>query len=547
MSRVFMLFVFSIAVTAVAEENNQAIHVDRTPLTFRDAGLYTNFLPPGPAVPGLELGENMLSAERAISWDSPWSFFIFQYNTFDTPPSPEMLEVLRDLAANGKKVILRVHLGRTNPNPDVDQLEQNIAQMFEYVDPNLIFAITLDEENISWGGWTEALTELYHRCKKRWPDLPVYQWWTPMEVPNVRGGSWAALPADGWVIDLYGMGRERFEAKLLMALETGKPVIHIAWASPTYLSYAGADNWDPGGEQVLQDQIDVCRLYNVPVAYFCYEHLPFENQEGGVSYGWVKGWEGRNFVLRRFYADLEARVLNFRNMPESMIGYRPVDQAAFDWAHAWNTSLEKDKFKPTLRFSIGEDGRKRATWRILFGNLPVAPGTHRFPKPNRVDLPQLAARLPHLDAQYDIPADGPALAWNWVLASKEDEPEQKTVPVQIQMQFGQPLYDVEVDTTVIVGVKPLGGKVTLVWSRDGQNWSEPITTDDGLGKQTLRASIPNQEEPVTQLHLRITLESIGGVDKKVAAQLSMLEVAGSFGPEFLPTDTDDNETEVALE
>ena len=225
------------------------------------------------------------------------------------------------MATNGKKVILRVHVGRLDPNPNVDEIEKWLVTLFEHVDPDWLYVITLGEEQVFWNGWTDALTKLYYRAKARWPDLPVYQWWTPPVAIDVWAtGGWVALPADGWLIDLYGLRGRAFESKLVKFLEAGKPVVHIAWASPTWLNptLSGAETWEPGGQEILDEQLDVCRAYNVPVAYFCTQ--PGGKDEEGNTFNIRWGWHAEDPVVRNFYRKLEARVLNLRHLHEDSIG-----------------------------------------------------------------------------------------------------------------------------------------------------------------------------------------------------------------------------------
>ncbi|HID06861.1 MAG TPA: hypothetical protein EYP10_06905, partial [Armatimonadetes bacterium] len=68
------------------------------------------------------------------------------------------------------------------------------------------------------------------------------------------------LRADGWIIDPYGFDRKRFRRYLMKYLVTGKPVINCITASP-----------DPGAPFGItsQEQVDVCREFNVPMFFYC--------------------------------------------------------------------------------------------------------------------------------------------------------------------------------------------------------------------------------------------------------------------------------------
>ena len=309
--------------SALAEKAN------RTTLTHRDSGLYCNLRFTHGRDPKVDGVVNMLTPERASSADAPWSFYVFQFNR---PATVADIKLIERMAAAGKKVILRVDIGRLTSEPNVKQMEERLAAMVKGLNVDSLYAIILGEEQVFWNGWTKALGELYHRAKVRWPDLPVYQWWSPMEVPNVRAESgWVALPADGWVIDLYGRRREEFERKLVKTLETGKPVIHIIWSSPDWPDLCGATAWDEGGRHVFEDQLEVCRAFNVPVAHFCTQR-PL-SREGKESEPIRWGWHSVNPVVREWYSAIELLAANNRRLPDEAIGFRILDKKLFDWAH----------------------------------------------------------------------------------------------------------------------------------------------------------------------------------------------------------------------
>jgi hypothetical protein len=86
------------------------------------------------------------------------------YNSADPkdPDSlhPHVISTLRRMAANGKKVILRAHVGRLDPNPNVEEIEQWLVTLFENIDPDWLYGMTLGEEQVFWNGWADALTRI---------------------------------------------------------------------------------------------------------------------------------------------------------------------------------------------------------------------------------------------------------------------------------------------------------------------------------------------------------------------------------------------------
>jgi len=351
---VFGVIFLSLSMCYSDGKNDNKVKVDRSALSYYDSGLYTSCeFVHGPDTPEGDGIENLLTLKRASSKESPWSFYIMQYGERLKTLSDEdqksakkkYAKTFRQMASNGKKVILRCKLGKQSDRaPSVDEMEKQIEWLLDGLDIDCIYAITLDEERVYWNGWTSALTELYFRVKKRWPELLVYQWWTLMEVPDVKAkNGWIALPADGWIIDLYGQPREEFEKKLVKALETGKPVIDIVWSSPSWHTCGGTEPCELGVDkspdkigceiQVFKDQLEICRGYNVPVAHFCVQP-PVKNDKGEKISGFLWGWQATDRVLRDWYKTIEKIAEENRKIPTEEIGFRSLDKAKFEWSHS---------------------------------------------------------------------------------------------------------------------------------------------------------------------------------------------------------------------
>ncbi len=503
--------VLMVAATARAEEK---VRADRSPLTFRDAGVYCNMSMTHGTDEGLG---NMLPADRAASPQAPWSFYVMQcnYNSADPkdPDSlhPQVISTLRQMAANGKKVILRAHVGRLDPNPNVDEIEQWLVTLFENIDPDWLYAMTLGEEQVFWNGWADALTKLYYRTKARWPDLPVYQWWSPPVAIDVRAtGGWEALAADGWLVDLYGLRGRVFERKLVKFLEAGKPVVHIAWASPTWLNptLSGADTWE-GGQEILDEQLEVCRAYNVPVAYFCTQ--PGGTDEQGNTYNIRWGWHAKDPVVRRFYRELETRVMNLRHLHEDSIGYRTVHAGMFEWARAPSAPVD-------VSYAIDEQNRKQASIRCDLAQVKLEAGTHRVPTPDV--RPKLAVQCMLDDSVRDF-KEG--------LRIHSVKGRVVAVPIVIRIESAQPLA-FQAITAHITATPDLGGRVSMAWSVDGSNWSRPVQSDKGPAARTLSISLPGKELATKPLWVRIELVANAGVQTSICSALDRLLVTAAFEP-----------------
>lgn len=499
----------------------EKIRADRTPMTYRDSGLYCGYRRWRTDASNAKI-PNMLPITRAASPESPWTFYIMQISAKEKPLRGLTGRTLQEMAKNGKKPILRVGLGRRprNPktgrpqllkNPSVDMLEQRLVNLFEKVDPDWVYAITLDEENVYWNGWDKALAELYERCKKRWPDLPVYQWWSPMQVPDVtREKGWVALPADGWIIDLYGRPREEFEKKVLKCLETGKPVVHIAWASPKWVRFSGADSWEDGGRRILDDQMDVCRAYNIPVAYFCTQKYVMEGKKRVEPIRW--GWQAKDPDVRQWYRELETIAMNQRFTPESEMGFRAPTPRLFEWAHATVPPVE-------VSVSLDDEGRKRFVWRSKLPDISIKPGEHALATPYDSSLVQPALILD--DAAVSALDDG--------LAVRGVDKRTNRASLVFRLDPKRPLEDLSV-TARIGALKVLGGRASIAVSTDGADWSEPIYNDPSGRHDELTVMSPAERAKDAPVWVLVTLEGRAGKRTKRAASLKWIEVAATFEP-----------------
>lgn len=487
-----------------ARAEDGSIKVDRSPLTFRDSGLYAN--PPfwhgrDPADEGLT---NLLTPERAAT-EAPWSFYILQGRYSKQKPSEEDVRIIRDLAAHGKKVILRVKLpGGLHSNHDFDAACDVLENVLTTLNPDWLYAITLDEENVYWGGNIETLSKLYYWCKERWPDLLVFQWWTPMEVPNVRAESgWVALPADGWVIDLYGRPADEFEQKLVRALETGKPVIHIIWSSPTWLQYSGGETWEEG-RRVFQAQMDVCRGYNIPVAHFCAQNRVLK--DGKVVHPIRWGWHAEDEEVRDWYREMETLAKNNRLLPDALIGFRTLDQKKFDWADA---SLSRGG---DMRYGLDALGRERVEVGFVMTEC----------EPREDMLLEVGESGDYMDIRVLLDTSAQALEKpHWAVRGKAGKSVK--VPIVLEVTPKRPLTALRVDLLFDVTASRAGQAV--IWtSKDGRNWKEA-----GRVKEKNTVFSVDWEEATEAFSqkkrwLKVELQALSGTDTAFAAELKKLTV-----------------------
>ncbi len=106
----FCFVVVSLATSRSRTLAEEQVVADRTPLTFRDSGLYCNVVEfshgPDPAK-ALSV-TSLLSAQRAALPDTPWDFYIMQYPSESGPALvEEAASLIKEMVRNGKKIILR--------------------------------------------------------------------------------------------------------------------------------------------------------------------------------------------------------------------------------------------------------------------------------------------------------------------------------------------------------------------------------------------------------------------------------------------------------
>jgi hypothetical protein len=165
-------------------------------------------------------------------------------------------------AAQGKKFLPRVYFwdGKdryTGPMRDTEVYWKRLDQFLGAMDLRDLHGMVLAEENVSYSGRPEVLTELYRRIKAKY-DVAVWQWWSPSSAVPGSGG-W--IPADGWVIDNYFVPKDEFRRYLRKYVITGLPVVVMPWASADM-------EITPEQHQANSDQLDAAVEFNLPVAFY---------------------------------------------------------------------------------------------------------------------------------------------------------------------------------------------------------------------------------------------------------------------------------------
>ena len=175
---------------------------------------------------------------------------------------PRMARMIADVHAQGKLNLVGLYcFDRVKHSRPFEDYCAQADRMLAALDLAQVDALFLGEENVTWNKGLELLNALYDHVKPR-THVPVYQWYSMPMVHHPK------QRADGWIIDPYGMRRERFRKYLMKYVVLGKPVIDCLHATP-----AGRFAYhDPNVHEATKEQIEVCREFNVPMFFYCVDN-----------------------------------------------------------------------------------------------------------------------------------------------------------------------------------------------------------------------------------------------------------------------------------
>lgn len=146
--------------------------------------------------------------------------------------------------------------------PIGETLDESVERLDAYltgVDLSGYDFLVFGEENGWWDSWPLILTGLYDHLKSAYPDAPpVLQWYSPPQgAPHVE------VPADGWIIDEYGVSGEALRPTVMKHVATRKPLLLVVWAS-NYAGYPGWSEWS--GSSI--EQVELAEEFGLPMAFF---------------------------------------------------------------------------------------------------------------------------------------------------------------------------------------------------------------------------------------------------------------------------------------
>ncbi len=381
-------------------------------------------------------------------------------------------EQARRGAAQGKVFLPRVYFWDGNdrfegPLRDFDVYWRRIDTFLAAMPLEDFHGIVLAEENVSGGGRAEVLAELYRRIKEKY-EVAVYQWWSP-------GGSvptWN-IPSDGWIIDEYSVGGQPFRRLVQRYLVTGTPLVvmpYAAWSD-------GEADWPATTHQIFEDQLQVCREFNLPTAFY-----------------WVYN-TGCNFGL------------NHGNSMDQ------VNDRVLDWVEEVQQLPPDYNGLPSADHSTGD-------------RLEIAP----FEEGRLRYHDSFASSQFILDADVDGFRD---LLWqsSQSLAVRSWNRREPEASLTYRFEGDFPAHSVQ--ASVEVAYLAPGSEVSLMLSVDeGQTWPHSVRTD-GTVRQTLAVSAAGDERFVNCRAFRVRVVMSGGPrDGTIAARIDDVDIsAGLIVPE----------------
>lgn len=455
---------FSVVSVCQVADARAAKHVPgpREPLTCHDMGVYGGW------------------NEYWLSDKCPFDFFVVQawvdlekrdISAHGMADESRWGQQLRRARAKGKRVIADVTpLGWKRSADPLPLFKKALASFMEGVDEDLLYCITLDEENIFWNGHEEVLRKMYEYAKEKY-RVPVYQWYSPSASPP--GFGWPHLPADGWLIDEYGHCGPTFEQFVRSYAVLQLPVIQIVWAAPLMNDF----DWEKSGEPAFDWQLSVCRKYGVPCSFFLWE-----------GHGNVWGWSAdalpasKEVFLRCVEESRRAAVSNLKPYESLWDDYPSLQPLSLTCLVDKTVSFKED---------------------FLAGGGHVTAG---------------AAVSGFRD-----------LRWNG--GPLELRPRQAGVSravLQYPLQCDFPMSNLKV--CVVGRVDPrLKGRIAVVASADGPTWTrEQVLTTSG----TLSLSLAGNREfdSCRSLSVRVILSGQGKKIGDTPAAVESISVSGAFDP-----------------
>lgn len=323
---------------------------------------------------------------------------------------------------------------------DLETAKTNLDAMLASWDLSTVDYLILGEEHTTYE--EDVLTGLYEHVKLNWPDAPpVLQWMSPANYEP-----YTAIPADGWVMDSYGVDGETYRRWVMKHVVTGGRVLLCIWASEEGGVYGDFDAMSPSTE----DQVGLAREFNLPMFFFAVDW-------DGASVGaWWSSDDEDTTRWRDWYEALrgELATVDTTLLPEASANHSSAEprQVAPDELGAY--SFSEPFSTPDFIDDASIEGFLNLRWDPTAGALLVEP------------KPGLANQ-----------SCGSSLTWAYTSET-----------------------DISGVSVALSGTLTGEGSVVLALSTDGETWSEVSATGEG----PFALSVTGPDEPATTLHVRVT-------------------------------------------
>lgn len=272
---------------------------------------------------------------------------------------------------------------RVSHKQPIDTYLTNTDTLLEGLRRDLIHAVCLGEENVTWNKGSEILNALYDRVTGKW-KLECYQW---LSMPYPPQGQ---VKADGWVLDAYGYDYDTFRRHLAKFVITGKPVVVCVNATAPGAKHA-AEQILPGQPgSAAEAQMRICREFNVPVFFYAVD------RNFGNVHGWLRDSDQETVRCRRWAMDWISRAHEERpgGLPLVSADYleaRPAEVCGgIDHAFAQQYDFSATDFLN----SAGVEGLSKIRWDGMTGKL-LLEGNQR---------PEVARLFWHLTSPLEMDA-----------------------------------------------------------------------------------------------------------------------------------------------
>jgi hypothetical protein len=196
--------------------------------------------------------------------------------------------------------------------------------VLQIADARNAIAVTIDEENIHWGGRAQLLASLFTDLREKYPEVKWYQWYSSSKTANVPGHRWPDLPADGWVFDQYTMAANEYRSYVAAMAKRGQPLVSIVWAGVDWQPgdkqrLARPRWWDDGGWRLFYEQVAANQQHGIPTAFYLYE-LDKDRRSAAL---WKSAQACKRNFVERFTTDTLRYLKSGPKLPISVPKSRP--------------------------------------------------------------------------------------------------------------------------------------------------------------------------------------------------------------------------------